>query len=122
QVVLDESTELLRAERGVLISRTRHGFVCANAGVDTSNAAPGTVILLPRDPDASARRIRVRLRELGGSGGGEPAPAVLITDSFGRACRHAQVDVAIGLAGLHPFEDSPRRTNAGARKQRAAGL
>ena len=122
QVVLDESTELLRAERGVLISRTRHGFVCANAGVDTSNAAPGTVILLPRDPDASARRIRVRLRELGGSGGGEPAPAVLITDSFGRAWRHGQVDVAIGLAGLQPFDDWRGRTDAGGLELRATWL
>ncbi|MGD0455908.1 MAG: coenzyme F420-0:L-glutamate ligase, partial [Solirubrobacteraceae bacterium] len=68
QVVLDESVEVLRAERGVLICRTRHGFVCANAGVDASNAsAEGdseTLVLLPRDPDASARRIRARLREL----------------------------------------------------------
>ena len=69
QVVLDESVEVLRAERGVLICRTRHGFVCANAGVDASNAsgegAGETLVLLPRDPDASARRIRARLRELG---------------------------------------------------------
>ena len=67
QVVLDQSAEVLRAERGVLICRTRQGFVCANAGVDLSNAsAPDTAILLPRDPDASARRIRARLRELSG--------------------------------------------------------
>ena len=67
QVVLDESRELLRAERGVLICRTRHGFVCANAGVDASNAPQrDTLVLLPRDPDASARRIRARLRELTG--------------------------------------------------------
>jgi coenzyme F420-0:L-glutamate ligase/coenzyme F420-1:gamma-L-glutamate ligase len=108
QVVLDESIEVLRAERGVLICRTRHGFVCANAGVDASNASSAEeLILLPRDPDASARRIRARLRELLGS---EPeragqAPAVLISDSFGRAWRHAQVDVAIGLAGMQPADD-----------------
>jgi len=113
QVVLDESTELLRAERGVLICRTRHGLVCANAGVDASNAAPGTVILLPRDPDASARRLRARLRELGGSGATERAPAVLITDSFGRAWRHGQIDVAIGLAGMQPLDDWRGRTDAG---------
>ncbi len=96
QVVLDESSELLRAEHGVLICRTHHGFVCANAGVDASNSAdPDTVIVLPRDPDGSARRIRARLRELTGA-----APAVLITDSFGRAWRHGQLDTAIGLAGM----------------------
>ena len=67
QVILDETAELLRAERGVLICRTRHGFVCANAGVDTSNAPDeDTLVLLPRDPDASARSLRARLRELTG--------------------------------------------------------
>ncbi len=127
QVVLDESTEVLRAARGVLISRTRHGFVCANAGVDTSNAspegAPGTLILLPRDPDASARRIRARLRELAGadaySGTG---PAVLITDSFGRAWRNGQVDVAIGLAGMQPLDDWRGRTDASGMQLRATWL
>jgi coenzyme F420-0:L-glutamate ligase/coenzyme F420-1:gamma-L-glutamate ligase len=105
QVVLDQSRELVRSARGVLICRTHHGFVCANAGVDASNvahgdSAPETVIVLPRDPDASARRLRARLRELTGA-----APAVLITDSFGRAWRHGQCDVAIGCAGLAPLED-----------------
>jgi coenzyme F420-0:L-glutamate ligase/coenzyme F420-1:gamma-L-glutamate ligase len=108
QVVLDESSEILRAERGVLICRTRHGLVCANAGVDVSNAMPGTVVLLPRDPDASARCIRARLRELS-----DPAaPAVLISDTFGRAWRHGQLDVAIGLAGMQPLEDWRGRTDA----------
>ncbi len=108
QVVLDEAVEILRAERGVLICRTRHGFVCANAGVDTSNASdPDTVILLPRDPDASARRLRARLRELTGA-----TVAVLITDSFGRAWRHGQLDSAIGLAGMSPLEDWRGRTDA----------
>jgi coenzyme F420-0:L-glutamate ligase/coenzyme F420-1:gamma-L-glutamate ligase len=111
QVVLDESSEILRAERGVLIARTRHGLVCANAGVDASNAKPGTVLLLPRDPDASARRIRARLREL--TGPSDPAaPAVLISDTFGRAWRHGQLDVAIGLAGMQPLEDWRGRTDA----------
>ena len=107
QVVLDESSEVLRSER-VLITRTHHGFVCANAGVDASNV-PGadTVVLLPRDPDASARRLRVALRERLGV-----APAVCITDSFGRAWRHGQVDVAIGLAGLAPLEDWRGRRRA----------
>jgi len=101
QVILDETVELLRAERGVLICRTRHGFVCANAGVDASNAPEAeTLVLLPRDPDASARSLRARLRELTGARLG-----VLISDSFGRAWRHGQVDVALGLAGLAPLDD-----------------
>ncbi len=105
QVVLDQSAELLRAERGVLIARTHHGFVCANAGVDVSNAgASDRAIVLPADPDASARAIRARLSS--------PAPAVLVTDSFGRAWRHGQVDVAIGLAGLQPLDDWRGRTDA----------
>ena len=111
QVVLDESLEVLRAERGVLICRTRHGFVCANAGVDASNASrdggADTLVLLPRDPDASARRIRARLRELSGA-----RVAVLISDSFGRAWRHGQLDVAIGLAGMQPLDDWRGRTDA----------
>jgi coenzyme F420-0:L-glutamate ligase/coenzyme F420-1:gamma-L-glutamate ligase len=104
QVVLDQSAEILRAANGVLISRTHHGFVCANAGVDASNAAAEdrteTLIVLPRDPDASARALRARLRELTGA-----SPAVLITDSFGRAWRHGQCDVALGCAGMAPLED-----------------
>ncbi len=118
QVVLDESTEVLRAERGVLVCRTRHGFVCANAGVDASNAPnQETLVLLPRDPDASARRIRARLRELTGC-----APAMLITDSFGRAWRHGQLDVAVGLAGMHPLEDWRGRTDASGLELRATWL
>jgi coenzyme F420-0:L-glutamate ligase/coenzyme F420-1:gamma-L-glutamate ligase len=104
QVVLDQSAEILRAANGVLISRTHHGFVCANAGVDASNVAAEdgteTLIVLPRDPDASARALRARLRELTGA-----APAVLITDSFGRTWRHGQCDVALGCAGMSPLED-----------------
>jgi coenzyme F420-0:L-glutamate ligase / coenzyme F420-1:gamma-L-glutamate ligase len=102
QVVLDQSAELLRAERGVLICRTHHGFVCANAGVDASNAgAADRAIVLPADPDGSARAIRARIAELTGAA----PPAVLITDSFGRPWRHGQVDVAVGLAGLAPLDD-----------------
>ncbi len=111
QVVLDQSAEILRAANGVLISRTHHGFVCANAGVDASNAARQDgierLIVLPRDPDASARALRARLRELTGT-----APAVLITDSFGRAWRHGQCDVAIGCAGLGPLDDWRGRTDS----------
>lgn len=120
QVVLDESAELLRAERGVLISVTRHGFVCANAGVDASNAAAGsdgTVILLPRDPDGSARALRARLRELTGAQVG-----VIVTDSFGRAWRNGQVDVAIGIAGVEPSDDWRGRTDSVGRELRATWI
>jgi coenzyme F420-0:L-glutamate ligase/coenzyme F420-1:gamma-L-glutamate ligase len=106
QVVLDESATVLRAERGVLICRTHHGFVCANAGVDASNAPDQeTVVTLPRDPDASARALRAAL----------PArPAVVIADSFGRAWRHGQCDVAIGIAGLAGLDDwRGRRDSSG---------
>jgi coenzyme F420-0:L-glutamate ligase/coenzyme F420-1:gamma-L-glutamate ligase len=115
QVVLDETREIRRAERGVLISETHHGFVCANAGVDASNAGEDeTVTLLPLDPDASARRLRAGLATRTGT-----APAVLITDSFGRAWRHGQCDVAIGCAGLVPLEDWRGRTDRRGRELRA---
>jgi coenzyme F420-0:L-glutamate ligase/coenzyme F420-1:gamma-L-glutamate ligase len=120
QVVLDQTETLLRAERGVLISRTRHGLVCANAGVDVSNAgASATAVLLPADPDASARAIR---HGLGERLPASPAPAVMITDSFGRAWRHGQVDVAIGLAGLQPLDDWRGRTDAEGTELRATWL
>jgi coenzyme F420-0:L-glutamate ligase/coenzyme F420-1:gamma-L-glutamate ligase len=127
QVVLDQSVEILRAERGVLICRTHHGLVCANAGVDMSNASPDgageTLVVLPRDPDASARRIRARLRELTRARDGHAvAPAVLISDSFGRAWRHGQLDVAIGLAGMQPLDDWRGRADAHGRQLRATWL
>jgi coenzyme F420-0:L-glutamate ligase/coenzyme F420-1:gamma-L-glutamate ligase len=115
QVVLDGTRRVLRAERGVLIVETTHGFVCANAGVDASNAgSPDTVVMLPLDPDASARGIRRRIAELSGM-----SPAVLITDSFGRAWRHGQCDVAIGCAGLQPLEDWRGRADADGREMHA---
>jgi coenzyme F420-0:L-glutamate ligase/coenzyme F420-1:gamma-L-glutamate ligase len=118
QVVLDESAEVLRASRGVLICRTRHGFVCANAGVDTSNSPdPETVVVLPRDPDASARLLRTGLRRLTGA-----TVAVLITDSFGRAWRHGQCDLAIGCAGMGPLEDWRGRADATGRSLQATWL
>ncbi|MDQ6807421.1 MAG: coenzyme F420-0:L-glutamate ligase [Actinomycetota bacterium] len=110
QVILDESSEVLRAARGVLICVTHHGFVCANAGVDASNTSgPETVIMLPRDPDASARALRRGLEALTGV-----RPGVVITDSFGRAWRQGQCDVAIGCAGITPLDDwRGRRDRAG---------
>jgi coenzyme F420-0:L-glutamate ligase/coenzyme F420-1:gamma-L-glutamate ligase len=118
QVALEQSAEILRAERGVLISRTHHGFVCANAGVDASNAPDAnTVVVLPRDPDASARSARAALRRLTGVN-----VAVLITDSFGRAWRHGQCDVAIGCAGMAPLEDWRGRSDAAGRSLQATWL
>jgi coenzyme F420-0:L-glutamate ligase / coenzyme F420-1:gamma-L-glutamate ligase len=111
QLVLDEAAEVVRAERSVLIVETRHGYVCANAGIDLSNL-PGddTALLLPTDPDASARALRAELPE---------RPAVLITDSFGRAWRVGQVDVAIGAAGLLTVDDWRGRSDAHGRELRA---
>lgn len=118
QVVLDESEAVIRAQRGVLICRTRHGFVCANAGVDASNAPDDeTLVLLPADPDRSARALRAALRARAGV-----APAVVIADSFGRAWRHGQCDVAIGCAGLRPLEDWRGRADARGRELRATWI
>jgi coenzyme F420-0:L-glutamate ligase/coenzyme F420-1:gamma-L-glutamate ligase len=110
ELILEESSEVLRAEGGVLIVETRHGFVCANAGIDSSNLPePDTVCLLPEDPDASARRIRA---ELGAATGAELG--VVLADSFGRAWRLGQAEVAIGCAGLAPLDDwRGRRDSAG---------
>jgi coenzyme F420-0:L-glutamate ligase / coenzyme F420-1:gamma-L-glutamate ligase len=118
QVVLDQTSEIVRAARDVLICRTHHGFVCANAGVDASNVASSdTVVTLPRDPDASARGLRARLRELTGA-----TVAVLITDSFGRAWRHGQCDVALGCAGMVPLDDWRGRSDANGLALRATWL
>ena len=103
QHILNESRELVRVDetRGILITETRHGFVCANAGIDQSNtAADEEAILLPLDPDGSARRIRVELETASGA-----MVAVIVTDSFGRAWRQGQSEVAIGCAGINPLDD-----------------
>jgi coenzyme F420-0:L-glutamate ligase/coenzyme F420-1:gamma-L-glutamate ligase len=115
ELILSETAELLRADDGRLICRTHHGFVCANAGVDQSNAGtPETAILLPRDPDGSARTLRAALRQHLGA-----APAVIVTDSFGRAWRQGQVEVAIGCAGLAPIQDWRGRPDAAGRTMHA---
>ena len=99
ELVLQESRRIVRAERGVIIAETQHGFVCANAGVDRSNAgAPDAVVLLPIDPDGSAARLREALMRLSGA-----RVAVVVTDTFGRAWREGQTNVAIGMSGLEPF-------------------
>jgi coenzyme F420-0:L-glutamate ligase/coenzyme F420-1:gamma-L-glutamate ligase len=114
EVVLRETAEVVRAERGVLIARTHHGFVCANAGVDASNAAGADeLILLPADPDRSARALRAAL---------PGHPAVVIADSFGRAWRHGQCDVAVGIAGLAPLEDWRGRADAHGRELKATWI
>ena len=117
QIVLDESAEVLRAERGVIVSVTRHGLVCANAGVDLSNAHGGEAVLLPLDPDGSARALRLRIGELTGA-----RPAVLVTDTFGRAWRIGQTDVAIGAAGLAVLDDWRGRRDAAGRDLRATRI
>ena len=118
QVILDESIELVRADAGRLITRTRHGFVCANAGVDASNAgSEGVVILLPVDPDGSARALRASLGEHLGL-----APAVMVTDSFGRAWRTGQCEIALGCAGLAPLEDWRGRPDARGRTLEATHI
>ena len=97
EVILQQSSEIIRDSGELLICRTHHGLICANAGVDGSNSGgAGRLVLLPRDPDASARALRAAL---------PGHPAVLITDSFGRAWRLGQLDVAIGLAGMAPLDD-----------------
>jgi coenzyme F420-0:L-glutamate ligase/coenzyme F420-1:gamma-L-glutamate ligase len=103
EVVLREARRVVRMERGVLITETPHGFVCANGGVDASNVGPDSgelVTLLPVDPDASAARIRAALRERVGRD-----VAVIVSDSFGRPWRWGIVDVALGVSGLHAVED-----------------
>lgn len=111
ELVLEESSEVLRAEGGVLIVETNHGFVCANAGIDSSNLPEDDMVcLLPEDPDASARRMRGEL----------PSPVgVVISDSFGRAWRLGQAEVAIGCAGLQPLDDWRGRRDAHGRELEA---
>jgi coenzyme F420-0:L-glutamate ligase / coenzyme F420-1:gamma-L-glutamate ligase len=139
QLILEESSEVLRAERNVLITETHHGLVCANAGIDTSNLSEGgTVCLLPKDPDASARNLRAeittalagepRVGLAGHSPSAEAEPrlpptiAVVIADSFGRAWRLGQVEVAIGCAGLAPLDDWRGRKDAGGRELEATQI
>ena len=101
EVILRESARIVRSRPPLVIAETRHGFVCASAGVDSSNAPePESVLLLPLDPDASAARLRERLRELTGADVG-----VIVSDSFGRAWRQGTTDVAIGAAGVRPLLD-----------------
>jgi coenzyme F420-0:L-glutamate ligase / coenzyme F420-1:gamma-L-glutamate ligase len=118
QLILEESAEVVRAERGVLIVETRHGLVCANAGIDSSNVAGDeSVLLLPEDPDASARRLRAEIGAVAGARIG-----VVIADSFGRAWRIGQAEVAIGCAGLVPIDDWRGRQDAHGRELMATQI
>lgn len=98
ELILRESKRIVRIGHGVIITETKHGFVCANAGIDQSNVRKGYVALLPEDPDRSARSIRIKLESLSGK-----SIAVIITDTFGRPWRKGQTDVAIGCSGIEPL-------------------
>lgn len=117
EVVLRESVRIIRMERGVLIAETRHGLVCANAGVDTSNAPEDSVVLLPDDPDGSASRIRATLETEFGVRLG-----CIVSDTFGRPWREGLVNVAIGVSGLDPLIDYRGQRDAQGRVLRATVL
>jgi coenzyme F420-0:L-glutamate ligase/coenzyme F420-1:gamma-L-glutamate ligase len=116
EVVLREAKRIVRERGPLVIAETHHGFICASAGVDHSNAPePGTLVLLPIDPDASARAIRARLHELTGA-----AVGVIVTDSFGRPFRQGTTDVAIGIAGVPALVDLRGTTDRGGYVLRAS--
>jgi coenzyme F420-0:L-glutamate ligase/coenzyme F420-1:gamma-L-glutamate ligase len=112
-----EAKRVLRRAGTMVVAETLHGFVCANAGIDASNVPGDDVVLLPLDPDASARRIRSRIAASGG-----PDVAVIVSDTFGRAWRLGQTDVAIGVAGIDPFVDYRGTTDAQGRELSATRI
>ena len=117
EVVLREAVRVVRMESGVIVTETRHGFVCANSGVDASNVGKDGddyVVLLPLDPDASARRIRDGAREAAGADA-----AVIVSDTFGRPWREGAVNVAIGAAGIEPLLDYRGQTDDDGRELRS---
>lgn len=108
EVILGESREIVRTRPPLVIAETHHGFVCASAGVDSSNAkGPDTLVLLPADPDASADRLRSEVLELTGVGVG-----VIVSDSFGRAWRRGTTDVALGVSGIVALLDLKGRRDS----------
>lgn len=111
RVVLEESDEILRRRGDLVIARTKHGFICANAGVDRSNAAEGTAVLLPADPDRSAHGLRMALQAATGA-----RLAVIVSDTFGRPWRRGLVDVAVGLSGVDALLDLRGTTDASGRR------
>ena len=114
ELVLKEAARIVKMERGVIVAETRHGFVCANAGVDTSNTPKGTAALLPEDPDRSARNLQAELSKLFGMPVG-----VIISDTFGRPWREGLVNVALGVAGIAPLIDYRGRRDAGGKVMQA---
>jgi coenzyme F420-0:L-glutamate ligase/coenzyme F420-1:gamma-L-glutamate ligase len=115
EAILREARRIVRERPPLVIAETRHGFVCASAGVDHSNAPDGdTLVLLPLDPDASARRLREDFAERAGR-----RVAVVVSDSFGRPFRNGTTDVAIGVAGLAPLLDLRGTTDRGGRELRS---
>src|ERR671922_2399764 len=118
EVVLQQSRRIVRMERGVLITETHHGFICANAGVDQSNIEGEEVVaVLPPDPDASARAIRQALRERLGCD-----VAVIISDTFGRPWRNGLVNIAIGLSGIEAIKDYTGQLDAQGYELRVTAL
>jgi coenzyme F420-0:L-glutamate ligase / coenzyme F420-1:gamma-L-glutamate ligase len=106
EVILSEARRLVKMVRGLIIAETKHGFVCANAGVDQSNVKKGDIVLLPKKPDTSAQKISKSIQKQTGI-----KLPVIISDTFGRAWREGQVDVAIGIFGIEPFSDYRGRTD-----------
>jgi len=100
ELILSESKRIVRMENGVIIVETKHGFVCANAGIDESNVEDGYATLLPNDPDRSANLLKEKIKQKTGKN-----VAVIISDTFGRPFRLGQTDIAIGIAGLEPILD-----------------
>ena len=100
ELILSESKRIVRMENGIIIVETKHGFVCANAGIDESNVQDGYAALLPEDPDKSASLLKERIEQKTGKN-----TAVIISDTFGRPFRLGQTDVAIGIAGIEPILD-----------------
>jgi coenzyme F420-0:L-glutamate ligase / coenzyme F420-1:gamma-L-glutamate ligase len=117
ELVLQQSARIVRMERGVIIAETRHGFVCANAGVDTSNVDGRFAALLPADPDASARRLC-----LGLCARFEVPIGVVVSDTFGRPWREGQVNVAVGVAGLLPITDYRGQADTFGRRLTASAI
>jgi coenzyme F420-0:L-glutamate ligase/coenzyme F420-1:gamma-L-glutamate ligase len=117
EVVLRESRRIVRMDRGVIICETRHGLVCANAGVDASNVPNGRLVLLPVDPDASAKRIRDSIKSETGAD-----IAVIVSDTFGRPWRAGYTEVAIGVAGMLPVLDYVGQLDTHGRELRATWI
>jgi len=108
ELVLREAARIVKMERGIIIAETKHGFVCASAGIDVSNADDGTAIVLPENPDASAQALQAKLASAFATHVG-----VIVSDTFGRAWREGLVNVALGVAGVAPLIDYRGRTDSG---------